>query len=102
MNSYITKVINGLSPDHKTNDKAIIEEQLNILSHQIDGCVDNLGAFVDVVSIEHFETYSALAENVHIKFTVHEDEAYGNYLRPDRSSYQVEDYDYHELTGEKC
>lgn len=95
---YKTKVIADLNADQKTTSEDIIAAQMNAASLQIEECLDNLGSFADIVSIEHFETYSIIAENQHIYFTTQFYEKPGNYIQGDFSSCRIEDYNYNELT----
>ena len=84
--------------DCTTADEKYIVSLMNIAATQIKDRVENLGNFADIKSIECFETYSGIAENMHIKFTISEEETSGNCLTCDNSSPKIEDYDYAELT----
>ncbi len=94
------KEIEGLVNDHTSDDPKDYIGLLNLISSQLPG-LQNLGSFVDIKSIEHIETYSAIAEHSHIQFTVEKLEQPGNDLEADSSSYRIEDYDFTELTHEK-
>lgn len=98
MAKYNTLKVDGLSIDHSSLDEDKIVLLMNQISAQIEGCVDNLGSFADIKSIECYETYSGIAESTHIKFTTRQLEAYGNSLTFIPSSNKIEDYDYAELT----
>ena len=56
---------------------------------------------MDIKSVEHFDTYSGIAEHAHIKFTIERLEQPGNSLLADSSSTNIDDYEFTELTHEK-
>ena len=95
-----SKQIEGLVNNHTFNDPKDYINLLNLISSQLPG-LQNLGSFVDIKSIEHVETYSAIAEHTHLKFSVEPLEQPGNSLTADSSSTRIEDYDFTELTHEK-
>ena len=101
MEVYKSNVIKDLPPAHDVNAKETIEALLNTVSFQIPGCINNLGSFVEITAIEHFDAYCAYAENTHICFTTHNGESPGNKLQRDRSSTRTEDYEFNQLTGLK-
>ena len=101
MKKYKATKVDGLATDPSVSSQEVIEAWMNAASAQIDGCPDNLGSFADILSIEHFETYSCLAENTHVKFTVESKEQPGDKLMADNSSVRVEDYTFNELTKKK-
>ena len=65
-----------------------------LFAKQIEGLVNDK-------SIEHFYTYSGIAEHAHVKFTVESLEKPGKTLEADSSSTRIEDYEFTELTHEK-
>ena len=92
--------IKGLVSNHKSDDPNDYIDLLNLISSQLPG-LQNLGSFVDIKSIEHTETYNAIAEHTHVKFDVEKLEVPGNFLTADSSSTKIKDYDFVELTHEK-
>lgn len=101
MEAYKSKVIKDLPLAHSVNDKETIEDLLNTVSFQIPSCINNLGSFAEITAIEHFEAFSAYAENTHIRFTIHNGESPGNIYQRDTSSTRTEDYEFNQLTGLK-
>lgn len=95
------KQIEGLVNDHTSDNPKDYIGLLNLISSQLEGCLKNLGSYVDIKSIEHFDTYSGIAEHTHVKFIVERLEKPGNTLEADASSTRIEDYEFTELTHEK-
>lgn len=95
------KQIKRLVNDHTSDNPENYIGLLNLISSQLEGCLKNLGSYVDIKSIEHFETYSGIAEHAHVKFTVESLEKPGDTLEADTSSTHIEDYEFTELTHEK-
>lgn len=95
------KRIDGLVNNHTSNKPEDYISLLNLISSQLEGCLRNLGSYVDIKSVEHFDTYSGIAEHAHIKFTIERLEQPGNSLLADSSSTNIDDYEFTELTHEK-
>ena len=95
------KQIDGLVNNHTSNKPEDYIGLLNQISSQLEGCLRNLGSYVDIKSVEHFDTYSGIAEHAHIKFTIERLEQPGNSLLADSSSTNIDDYEFTELTHEK-
>lgn len=98
MTKYKTIHVEGLNINPLSSSQDDYIKTMDIVSSHIEGCIKNLGTYVDIISIEHCETYCAIAENMYINFTVKNREASGNDLKADNSSTRLEDYDYSELT----
>lgn len=98
MKKYNTVKIGELDIDQYSSRNEDYIAPMDAASFKINGCLNNLGTYADIISVEHYETYSAFAENMYINFTTCKCETYGDNLIGDKSSTKIEDYDYSELT----
>lgn len=101
MSTYKTQIIDDLPIDHITAEEEQIVVLMNFVATKINNCVQSLGTIAEIKSIEHFETYTGVAENSHIKFITKASSLPGNTLKSDGSSIRISDYDYAELTKVK-
>lgn len=97
----IAKQINGLVNNHKLDKPDDYIETLNLISSQLEGCLKNLGSYVDIKSVEHFDTYSGLVEHAYIKFDVEKKEQPGILLDTSSASSNIDDHEFTELMHEK-
>lgn len=99
-NVLSAKQINGLVNNHKSDKPNDYIESLNLISSQLEGCLKNLGSYVDIKSIEHFDAYSGTVEHAYIRFDLEKKEQPGSLLQASSSSANINDYEFTELTHE--
>ena len=95
-----TKQIEGLVNNHKSDKPEDYIKLLNLISSQLEGCIKNLGSYVDIKSVEHFDAYSGVVEHAYIKFDVEKKEQPGVLLNTSSASSNIDDHEFTELMHE--